>query len=74
MALTSATVRWIVRLYRCSAEHMLGVPLVESNIAMVNTTLVPLACAVRMKAGTGPLVSFQLLRADPPLKSPVQST
>ena len=53
---------------------MLGVPLVESNIAMVNTTLVPLACAVRMKAGTGPLVSFQLLRADPPLKSPVQST
>ena len=53
---------------------MLGVPLVESNIAMVSTTFVPAACAVWMNPGTGPVVSFQVLRADPPLKSPVQST
>ena len=74
LALTCATVFAIVTDPRCSAEHMLGVPFVESIMMIVSTTFVPLACAVLINPGTGPLGSFQIARPESSLKPPVQST
>ena len=53
---------------------MLIVPLAESNNSIVSTTFVPFAWAVLMRPGTGPLGSFQIVRPEPLLNPPVQST
>ena len=71
---TWLTVRWIVSAPRRSAEHMLGVPLVESIMMMVSTTLVPCAWAAWMNPGTGPFGLFHVDRPESSLKSPVQLT